>query len=159
MEKAEREKQQLRARLLEQFNRVLPTTDTPRGLVVNMNDVLFDTGKSDLRSHAREALARLSGIVLNYPSLHLTVEGHTDSTGSAAHNKKLSEQRAHSVIDVLATDGVDRSRLTSKGLGEDKPIQTNSTAEGRAQNRRVEVHIAPNQELKKADAENAKKNS
>src|SRR4029077_8635135 len=72
---AQREKQQLRARLLEQFNRVLPTTDTPRGLVVNMGDVLFDTGKSDLRSEAREALAKLSGIVLNYPSLRLGIEG------------------------------------------------------------------------------------
>jgi len=74
---AERDKQQLRARLLEQFSRVLPTTDTPRGLVVNMGDVLFDTGKSDLRSGAREALSKLTGIVLNYPSLHLAVEGHT----------------------------------------------------------------------------------
>jgi outer membrane protein OmpA-like peptidoglycan-associated protein len=64
-------REQLRIRLLEQFNRVLPTTDTPRGLVVNMGDVLFDTSKSDLRSGAREALAKLSGIVLNYPSLQL----------------------------------------------------------------------------------------
>ena len=79
-EKAERDRQELRARLLEQFNRVLPTTDSPRGLVVNLGDVLFDTGKADLRQGAREALAKLSGIVLNYPSLHLTIEGHTDST-------------------------------------------------------------------------------
>jgi outer membrane protein OmpA-like peptidoglycan-associated protein len=75
------------------------------------------------------------------------------------HNKKLSEQRAQSVIQVLSADGVDRSRLTFKGLGEDKPIQSNGTADGRTQNRRVEVHIAPNQELKKADAENAQKSS
>src|SRR6185369_8504259 len=91
---AEREKQQLRARLLEQFNRVLPTTDTPRGLVVNMGDVLFDTGKSNLRADAREALAKLSGIVLNYPSLQLSIEGYTDSTGSAEFNQTLSEKRA-----------------------------------------------------------------
>lgn len=76
---AEREKQALRARLLAQFNRVLPTTDTPRGLVVNMGDVLFDTGKSDLRSQAREALSKLTGIVLNYPSLRMTIERYTDS--------------------------------------------------------------------------------
>ena len=65
----------MRARLLEQFNRVLPTTDTPRGLVVNMGDVLFDAGKFDLRPEAREDLAKLSGIVLNYPSLALDYRG------------------------------------------------------------------------------------
>src|SRR4029077_12572506 len=104
---AQREKQQLRARLLDQFNRVLPTTDTPRGLVVNMGDVLFDTGKSDLRSEAREALAKLSGIVLNYPSLRLGIEGHTDSTGSANFNQTLSENRASSVRDYLIGQGID----------------------------------------------------
>jgi len=98
-------------------------------------------------------------VLKDYPDTNLVIEGHTDSTGSAAHNKKLSESRAQSVIEVLATDGVDRTRLTHKGWGEDKPIQTNSTAEGRAQNRRVEVHIAPNETLKKADAENAKKSA
>ena len=100
---AEREKQQLRIRLLEQFNRVLPTTDTPRGLVVNMGDVLFDTGKSDLRSGAREAFAKLSGIVLNYPSLQLAIEGHTDSTGSAELNQNLSQKRADGVRDYLVS--------------------------------------------------------
>ena len=80
-EQFDREKQAVRARLLEQFNRVLPTTDTPRGLVVNMGDVLFDTGKFDLRPEAREDLAKLSGIVLNYPSLRLTIEGHSDTSG------------------------------------------------------------------------------
>ena len=92
MEQFDREKQAVRARLLEQFNRVLPTTDTPRGLVVNMGDVLFDAGKSDLRPEAREALAKLSGVVLNYPSLRLTIEGHTDNTGRAEINQTVSEQ-------------------------------------------------------------------
>jgi outer membrane protein OmpA-like peptidoglycan-associated protein len=86
-DKAELEKQQLRARLLAQFNKVLPTTDTSRGLVVNMGDVLFATGKADLSSGAQVALARLSGIVLNYPSLQLAVGGYTDSTGSADFNQ------------------------------------------------------------------------
>ena len=80
-ERAIREKQALRASLLEQFNRILSTRDTPRGLVVTMADVLFDTGKYDLRPEARERLARLSGIVLAHPGLNLEVEGHTDSTG------------------------------------------------------------------------------
>ena len=139
---AEREKQQLRARLLEQFNRVLPTTDTDRGLVVNMGDVLFDTGKSDLRSEAREALAKLSGIVLNYPSLHLTIEGHTDSTGGAELNQTLSEKRAGSVQDYLVGQGLDAASLSAKGFGMDKPVADNTTADGRQKNRRVEIIVS-----------------
>jgi outer membrane protein OmpA-like peptidoglycan-associated protein len=137
-----REKQQLRARLLEQFNRVLPTTDTPRGLVVNMGDVLFDTGKSDLRPEAREALARLSGIVLNYPSLHLAIEGHTDSTGSAEFNQTLSEKRASSVRDYLTTQGLNGDSLSAEGLGMNNPVADNNTADGRQKNRRVEIVVS-----------------
>jgi outer membrane protein OmpA-like peptidoglycan-associated protein len=139
---AEREKQQLRAKLLEQFNRVLPTTDTGRGLVVNMGDVLFDTGKSDLRSEAREALAKLTGIVLNYPSLHLTIEGHTDSTGGAELNQVLSEKRADSVRDYLVGQGLDTSSLSAQGLGMSDPVADNSTAQGRQKNRRVEIIVS-----------------
>jgi outer membrane protein OmpA-like peptidoglycan-associated protein len=139
---AEREKQQLRARLLEQFNRVLPTTDTDRGLVVNMGDVLFDTGKSDLRSGAREALAKLSGIVLNYPSLRLTIEGHTDSTGTAEFNQTLSEKRAGSVRDYLVGQGLDSGTLSAQGFGMDRPVGDNKTSEGRQKNRRVEIIVS-----------------
>ncbi len=140
--RAEREKQQLRARLLEQFNRVLPTSDTDRGLVVNMGDVLFDTGKSDLRSDAREALAKLTGIVLNYPSLRLTIEGHTDSTGSPEFNQTLSEKRASAVRDYLVGQGLDPGSLFSQGLGMNNPVAENSTAAGRQQNRRVEIIVS-----------------
>jgi outer membrane protein OmpA-like peptidoglycan-associated protein len=139
---AEREKQQLRAKLLEQFNRVLPTTDTSRGLVVNMGDVLFDTGKSDLRSEAREALAKLCGIVLNYPSLHLTIEGHTDSTGGTELNQALSEKRADSVRDYLVAQGLDTSSLSAQGLGMRDPVADNDTAQGRQKNRRVEIIVS-----------------
>jgi outer membrane protein OmpA-like peptidoglycan-associated protein len=139
---AEREKQQLRARLLEQFNRVLPTTDTPRGLVVNMGDVLFDTGKSDLRSGAREALSRLTGIVLNYASLRLAIEGHTDSTGSAEFNQALSEKRADAVRDYLASQGLDAGMLSAQGLGMNDPVADNKTPEGRQKNRRVEIIVS-----------------
>jgi outer membrane protein OmpA-like peptidoglycan-associated protein len=137
-----REKQQLRARLLEQFNRVLPTTDTPRGLVVNMGDVLFDTGKSDLRSEAREALAKLSGIVLNYPSLKLNIEGHTDSTGSADLNQTLSEKRSNAVRDYLIGQGLDARSLSAQGFGMNNPVADNSNAEGRQKNRRVEIVVS-----------------
>ena len=142
MEQVDREKQALRARLLEQFNRVLPTTDTPRGLVVNMGDVLFDAGKSDLRPEAREALAKLSGIVLNYPSLRLTIEGHTDNTGSAEINQTLSEQRANAVRDYLVNQGLDASSLSAQGLGTSNPVADNGTAEGRQKNRRVEIIVS-----------------
>ncbi len=139
---AQREKQQLRTRLLEQFNRVLPTTDTPRGLVVNMGDVLFDTGKSDLRPEAREALAKLSGIVLNYPSLRLSTEGHTDNTGSAELNQTLSEKRAGSVCDYLVGQGLDARSLSAKGFGMNNPVADNNTAVGRQKNRRVEIIVS-----------------
>ena len=139
---AARERQQLRSRLLDQFNRVLPTTDTPRGLVVNMGDVLFDTGKSNLRVPAREALAKLSGIVLNYPSLHLNIEGHTDSTGGAVFNQTLSEQRADSVKDYLVSQGLNESSLTAEGLGMENPVADNNTADGRQKNRRVEIVVS-----------------
>jgi outer membrane protein OmpA-like peptidoglycan-associated protein len=139
---SERDKQELRARLLEQFNRILETRDTVRGLVVNIGDVLFDTGKYTLRSPAREALAKLSGIVLAYPGLRLQVEGHTDSTGSQAFNQKLSEQRAATVRDFLVQQGVDMNAISAAGLGEGMPIADNSTAAGRQKNRRVEIIIS-----------------
>jgi outer membrane protein OmpA-like peptidoglycan-associated protein len=139
---SEREKQELRARLLDQFNRVLPTTDTPRGLVVNMGDVLFDTAKADLRPGAREALAKLSGIVLNYPTLQLTIEGHTDSTGTEEFNQKLSEKRASNVRDYLVGQGLSADSIVSKGMGQQMPVADNATAQGRQKNRRVEIIVA-----------------
>jgi outer membrane protein OmpA-like peptidoglycan-associated protein len=139
---AERDKQELRAKLLAQFNRVLPTRDTPRGLVVNMGDVLFDTGKADLRQPAREALARLAGVVSNYPSLHLDIEGHTDSTGTPEFNQTLSEKRANGVRDFLVSQGLTPDSLTAVGMGQDNPVADNSTAAGRQQNRRVEIVVS-----------------
>ena len=139
---AEQEKAELRARLLKQFNTVLETRDTARGLVVNMGDVLFDTGKYNLRPEAREKLARLAGIVLNYPSLKLQAEGHTDSTGGEEFNQKLSEQRAQAVQEYLATQGIPADSLGSIGLGMTAPIAPNNTSKGRQQNRRVEIIVS-----------------
>jgi len=140
-EKATREQQELRARLLEQFNRILETRDTVRGLVVTMADVLFDTGKYELRPEAREKLARLSGIVLSHPGLILQVEGHTDSTGSDELNQKLSEQRAGATRDYLIQQGLTADRITAVGFGKTMPMADNSTAEGRRKNRRVEIVV------------------
>ena len=139
---AEKEKQELRERLLQQFNRVLPTTDTGRGLVVNMGDVLFATGKADLNTDAKIALAKLTGIVLNYPSLKLAIGGYTDSTGSADFNIRLSQARADSVLDYLVAQGLDSSVLSAQGYGMDSPVADNSTAQGRQKNRRVEIVVS-----------------
>jgi outer membrane protein OmpA-like peptidoglycan-associated protein len=93
-QQAETEKQQVRQQLLQQLNAVLETKDTDRGLVVTMADVLFDAGKYTLRPAAREKLAKLAGIVVAHPGLRLAAEGHTDSTGGAEFNQKLSVKRA-----------------------------------------------------------------
>jgi outer membrane protein OmpA-like peptidoglycan-associated protein len=140
--KAEADKQALRAALLAQFNRILPTTDTPRGLQVNMADVLFAFGKYELQPPAREALAKFSGIVLAHPGLHLSVEGYTDSVGSDAFNQTLSEQRAGAVRDYLIQQGLDPSSITATGFGKTNPVASNDMATGRQQNRRVEIIIS-----------------
>jgi outer membrane protein OmpA-like peptidoglycan-associated protein len=141
-EQAAREKAELRARLLQQFNDVLETRDTERGLIVNMGDVLFDTGRFTLRPIAREKLARLAGIALNYPGLKLESEGHTDNVGSEALNQKLSEQRANAVREYLISQGIPGDKITSSGKGFSMPVGDNKTAAGRQQNRRVELIVS-----------------
>jgi outer membrane protein OmpA-like peptidoglycan-associated protein len=133
---------QLRVELLKQFNVILQTRDTARGLIVNMSDVLFDTGKSTLRPLAREKLAKVAGIVAGHPGLRLDVEGHTDSVGGDDYNQTLSEQRGESVRDYLTHEGMATDSVTTKGFGKTQPVATNDTAEGRQQNRRVELVIS-----------------
>jgi len=140
--KAEQEKQELRQRLVQQLNLILQTRDSARGLIVNMSDVLFDTGKFTLKPGAREKLAKVAGIVLANPGLSLQVEGHTDSVGSDDYNQKLSENRAGSVRDFLVQQGIRSEMITAKGMGEAYPVTTNDTATGRQQNRRVEMIVS-----------------
>lgn len=139
---AEREKEEMRARLLQQLNTVLETRDTQRGLIVNMSDVLFDSGQATLRPAAREKLAKISGIVLAYPGLKLQVEGHTDSVGGDAYNQKLSEKRANNVRDYLVKQSVPQDVITAMGFGKADPVADNKTAAGRQQNRRVEMVVS-----------------
>lgn len=136
---AEAEKAQLRSQLLNQLNSILQTRDTARGLIVNMSDVLFDTGSYTLKPGAREKLAKISGILLAHPGLNLQIEGHTDSVGGDEFNQQLSEQRAGSVRDFLAEQGVPVSTITARGFGKTQPVATNDTPEGRQRNRRVEL--------------------
>ncbi len=141
-ERARQAAADLRAQLLEQFNKVLPTIDTPRGLQVNMGDVLFDTAKFNLRMPAQLGLAKLSGIVLSHPGLKLAIEGYTDTTGTAAFNQTLSEQRANAVRDYLVQQGLDAGTVTAQGFGPANPVASNDTPQGRQQNRRVEIIIS-----------------
>ena len=138
---AESEKAQLRAQLLAQLNSILQTRDSARGLIVNMSDVLFDTGSYTLKPGAREKLAKISGIVLAHPGLTLQIEGHTDSVGGDDFNQQLSERRADSVRDFLAQQGVPASSITARGFGKSQPVASNDTPEGRQRNRRVELVV------------------
>ncbi|MGC1414120.1 MAG: OmpA family protein [Candidatus Acidiferrum sp.] len=136
------DREELRAKLLQQFNMILETRDTARGLVVNMSDVLFDSGQYTLRPLAREKLAKISGIVLAYPSLRLAVEGNTDSVGTEEFNQTLSENRAESVRSYLTKEGIPEASTTAQGFGKTRPIASNDTADGRQQNRRVELVVS-----------------
>ena len=139
---AEKEKAQLRAQLRDQLNNVMKTTDTARGLIVSMTGLLFQTGKAELLPPVREKLARVAGILLGHPGLKLEIEGHTDNVGKEDMNQTLSEKRAAAVKDYLASQGVPADVMVSRGFGETKPVASNDTAEGKAENRRVEIVVS-----------------
>ncbi len=132
----------VREKLRAQLNSVLATSESARGLIVNMSDVLFDTGKYTLKPNTQISLAKVSGILQAYPGLKLQVEGYTDSVGGDDYNQKLSENRADAVRDFLITQGVQPDNISSTGFGKAKPVADNSTAEGRAQNRRVQLVVS-----------------
>lgn len=141
-QQAEQEKTDLRAQLLQQLNSILATRDTARGLIASMSDVLFKTGSFELLPGARERLAKVSGIIIAHPGLHLEVEGHTDSVGGDDYNQKLSENRAQAVRDYLVQQGITDSSIVFRGLGKTQPVASNDTPEGRQQNRRVELVLS-----------------
>jgi outer membrane protein OmpA-like peptidoglycan-associated protein len=143
-QQATQETEQMRERLKAQLNQVLATKESARGLIVNMSDVLFDFNKYTLKPDAREKLAKVSGILLSYPGLTLQVEGYTDNIGSDEYNQKLSEQRADGVRDYLVTQGVAQPTITASGYGKSDPVADNSTNQGRAQNRRVQLVVSGN---------------
>ena len=142
VQQAETDKAALRTRLSEQLNTILQTRDSARGLIVNMSDVLFDTGKYSLKPGAREKLAKVAGILLAYPGLNIAVGGYTDNVGGDAMNQKLSENRADSVRDYLVQQGVAANSVTARGFGNSLAVATNDNAAGRQQNRRVELVLS-----------------
>jgi len=107
-----------------------------------MADVLFATGKYNLKPDTQVTLAKLSGIVLAHPGLNLAVEGYTDNVGAEEFNRKLSEQRAGAVRDFLVQQGLAASSVTAQGFGMSNPVADNATAAGRQQNRRVEIIVS-----------------
>jgi outer membrane protein OmpA-like peptidoglycan-associated protein len=132
----------VREKLRMQLNSVLQTSETARGLIVNMSDVLFDTGKYTLKPTTQISLAKVAGILEAYPGLKVQVEGYTDSVGSDDYNQKLSENRAAAVKDFLVSQGVQPNSITSAGFGKSDPVADNTSASGRAQNRRVNMVVS-----------------
>ena len=100
-------------------------------------DITFDVGKATLKPESDKEIARLVALMIDNPNLCYEVQGHTDNTGSAASNLKLSQKRAQAVVDRMVKLGVPKDRLTAVGKGQEEPIADNDTEEGRAQNRRV----------------------
>jgi outer membrane protein OmpA-like peptidoglycan-associated protein len=140
----ERERAALAARdeLRGRLNEALPTRDSNRGLIAEIGGVQFATGTAEANSTAREGLSKFSGVVASYPDLRFNVEGHTDSVGSAAMNQELSLKRAMTVRDYLIAQGVPASKIDVAGLGLSAPIGDNTTTDGRARNRRVEIVVS-----------------
>jgi outer membrane protein OmpA-like peptidoglycan-associated protein len=117
----------------------LNARQTERGIVVTLGDVLFDTGISRLRPEGLHSIDVLAGFMKRNPERHASVEGHTDSVGSAASNQALSDRRAQSVLSALVQRGVPGDQLSAQAFGEEHPVAGNDTAAGRQQNRRVEI--------------------
>jgi outer membrane protein OmpA-like peptidoglycan-associated protein len=129
----------------------IPGADVQRrddSLLVNFQSaLLFDTGSSTLNPGAYDRMRSLATTLNNYPKSQVIIKGHTDAEGSDSLNQRLSEQRADRVRQFLISEGVNGARISAIGFGETLPIATNATPEGRAQNRRVEIEIRPDQEV------------
>ena len=128
-----------RARELEQEVSDLKTREDERGLVVTLEDVLFEFDSAELKAGATRTLERLAQFVNEYPEREILIEGHTDSVGSEDYNQRLSRERAEAVAALLAGRGVDRARIETAGLGESAPLASNDNEAGRQQNRRVDL--------------------
>jgi outer membrane protein OmpA-like peptidoglycan-associated protein len=131
-----------RTAMLESQLRELNAKQTERGLVITIGDVLFDTGRSELRSGGVQSMQRLSGFLKQYPQRKVMIEGYTDSVGSDSLNMALSARRAEAVLGALQGMGVDRGQLAAQGYGKSNPVAPNDSASGRQANRRVEIVLS-----------------
>jgi len=125
-------------------DKVVELKNVAVGSKIALRNIFFSTGKSDLRPESNKELDRLVKLLKDVPRLKIEISGHTDNTGSATLNEKLSQNRAQAVVDYLSGRGISKSRLTAKGYGPTRPIATNNSAEGRQQNRRTEFEILAN---------------
>ncbi|MBE1285569.1 MAG: OmpA family protein [Rhodobacteraceae bacterium] len=132
------------AELRQQLDDDIGIVNTGDRLIVSLpNDITFDTDSAVVRSGLKDDLSKLASSMQKYPDTSVEVIGHTDSDGDAAYNMGLSQRRANAVADELQANGVPYNRLRTSGRGEDQPIGSNLTPEGKAQNRRVEIVVIP----------------
>lgn len=131
-----------KAQQLTERVRDLKAQETERGLVVTLGDLLFDAGEAQLKPAGTQAIDKLAEFLKQYPERNILIEGYTDSTGDAAFNQQLSERRANAVRDALLADAISPDRMRTIGYGEQFPVASNATSDGRQQNRRVEVIIS-----------------
>lgn len=131
-----------RASSLEEELAALKAKPTPRGMVLTLGDVLFDLNEATLKPGAYPTIERVAEVLKGEPNRRVTIEGHTDSTGSEEYNQQLSQQRAQAVETALLERGVSRDQIISIGKGETFPVASNANAGGRQQNRRVELIFA-----------------
>jgi outer membrane protein OmpA-like peptidoglycan-associated protein len=136
------ERDELHGRLQSALSHVADTQDSARGFVVNLPDILFAVNEATLKPEAQLVLAKLAGILLILPGQTVTIEGHTDSTGSPDYNLDLSQRRATAVLHLLRSQGLTPGRLNAVGFGMQRPVADNTTADGRGRNRRVEIVIS-----------------
>jgi len=144
-EKLSGQQQTLDQTLTGALGQMASSSKTDRGYVVSLSGVAFKSGQSQLSTEAKYVLAKLTGMLLVFPGMNMSIEGHTDSTGSDEVNRKLSEARAGSVMTFLNEMGVSKPRMTSAGLGPDNPVAPNDTPGGRAKNRRVDIVMTESQ--------------
>jgi outer membrane protein OmpA-like peptidoglycan-associated protein len=126
----------------QELEKVAETKRTEQGLISKLkSDILFDTGKADLKPQAKTALKEMADIMKKYPENILSVNGYTDNTGSSRINEELSAKRADAVKGVLVADGLPANVISTKGLGPAQPVADNKTPQGRQKNRRVEIEV------------------
>lgn len=133
---------QQRAAALESEIMAMHARETERGLLLTLGDVLFETGKANLKPGTVADLDQLAAFLAKYPDRTVTIEGHTDNVGPDAYNLTLSQQRADAVKSYLLRQGVDASRIVTRGMGESAPVVANDTEGHRQQNRRVEIIVS-----------------
>lgn len=131
-----------RAQQLESEVKELKMKETERGLVLSLNNILFEVDKAELKPGAERTIAKVAGFLNEYPERSVSIEGFTDSTGAEEYNQTLSEERAAAVARGLIDEGVAAERVDTQGFGESRPVAPNDTREGRQQNRRVEIVIS-----------------